>query len=597
MMLALPATAEDIATSYYSGENDRTFLNSNSAVLAEPKLNVLVDGIAVQWTDAEPFIDENSRTMVPLRAVGDALGLTVDWDNPTRTASFSDGTKTLYFPIDSNIARASDGSTITMDTAAVIVNNRIYAPVRYLAEYFGYTVEWDGVNRNVIIRYENSSASSEGPDPASVMLAIADKEVQEMLDGITEERIVILHSDDTEIINAALAYKEAMRLANMETTLYTVNISSKLGSVQGSLNQREQYYNMLQSSLQGLIKAYGVFPAAFASSFNRDNSYNYTWDSSELPLYIVVKSIEGQACAVVIGFFNENDAIETVTQPTFLSGIDDSHVAQWLLDGIVGETVGARERELNAAIEDALADGRISESLLKKAEGDPLALLELLTIVTDGNMEFPEIHRLELDPLSEADAAKLLRVLVPAQKKKDSAESYAIALAKAIADKAVPLYLKDTDGAVFDLCMSCSVFGGTPSHTIRWDISSVDGFPEDEFTYVLINSLPALLSESDYQWAAQSTMRTSTSISGLEEENAIYWLLYYDDSQDSDDIDEMLICSVSVIKNANGCYDLTAVPLFPNETLVSILEQAWQGTLTLNDLLTHVAGATALQSN
>ncbi|MBR6258802.1 MAG: hypothetical protein IKR21_01145 [Oscillospiraceae bacterium] len=33
-----------------------------------------------------------------------------------------------------------------------MVNDRTYAPVRYLAEYFGYTVEWDGASRTVIIK-------------------------------------------------------------------------------------------------------------------------------------------------------------------------------------------------------------------------------------------------------------------------------------------------------------------------------------------------------------------------------------------------------------------------------------------------------------
>ena len=119
---------------------------------ASSGISVTVDGKAVQWTDAAPFIDANNRTMVPLRAVGDALGLTVGWDGTKREASFSGGGKTLYFPIDSTAARASDGRTITMDTAAVIVSDRTYAPVRYLAEFFGRAVEWDGANRTVVIK-------------------------------------------------------------------------------------------------------------------------------------------------------------------------------------------------------------------------------------------------------------------------------------------------------------------------------------------------------------------------------------------------------------------------------------------------------------
>ncbi len=115
------------------------------------EIGVTVGGIPVRWTDAVPFIDDNDRTMVPLRAVGDALGLTVSWDGKAREAGFSDGTKSLFFPIDSSEARTGDGRIVKMDTAAVIVNDRTYAPIRYLAEYFGFTVGWDSTTRTVLI--------------------------------------------------------------------------------------------------------------------------------------------------------------------------------------------------------------------------------------------------------------------------------------------------------------------------------------------------------------------------------------------------------------------------------------------------------------
>lgn len=115
------------------------------------EIGVTVGGKPVRWTDAVPFIDGNSRTMVPLRAVGDALGLAVSWDGKAREAIFSDGTRTLYFPIGSSEAHTGQGETLTMDTAAVIVNDRTYAPIRYLAEYFGYTVSWDSTTRTVLI--------------------------------------------------------------------------------------------------------------------------------------------------------------------------------------------------------------------------------------------------------------------------------------------------------------------------------------------------------------------------------------------------------------------------------------------------------------
>lgn len=122
-----------------------------SAPLIASGISVAVNDAAVKWTDAKPFIDANNRTMVPLRAVADAMGLEVNWDNDAREASFTNGSKTIWFPIDSSTARTSEGGAVTMDTAAVIVKDRTYAPIRYLAEFFGYHVDWDQDTQTVNI--------------------------------------------------------------------------------------------------------------------------------------------------------------------------------------------------------------------------------------------------------------------------------------------------------------------------------------------------------------------------------------------------------------------------------------------------------------
>ena len=159
------AMSEPVETLYFDTKSDNSlqagfpydealaYLNRIAA--QSPSVGVKVNGAAVQWTDARPFIDENSRTMVPLRAVAEALGLNVRWDGERREAIFDDGAKTLYFPIGSSVARSGDGGAVQMDTAAVIVSDRTYAPVRYLAEDFGFSVGWDGAAKMVLISAGN----------------------------------------------------------------------------------------------------------------------------------------------------------------------------------------------------------------------------------------------------------------------------------------------------------------------------------------------------------------------------------------------------------------------------------------------------------
>ena len=133
------------------GEVVYTVQNYVVAGIASTEVRVTVNGTPVIWTDSEPYIDTNNRTMTPFRIIGEALGLTINWNSSSREASFSDGEQTIWFPIGGLVARTSEGADVEMDTSAVIVNGRTYAPIRYLAEYFGYSISWDRMTRTVII--------------------------------------------------------------------------------------------------------------------------------------------------------------------------------------------------------------------------------------------------------------------------------------------------------------------------------------------------------------------------------------------------------------------------------------------------------------
>ena len=155
-----------------SGRRQATLTPDAQKVYAEMfnEIPVYVDGKCVEWTDVKPFIRDN-RTLVPLRAVADAMGLRVEWDPQTRIALFSGeaetaiGTRylvTVAFPIGSATAHVEyrDVDTgayagqrdVQMDTSAVLVDNRTYAPIRYLAEQYGCEVGWNSSSRRVDIR-------------------------------------------------------------------------------------------------------------------------------------------------------------------------------------------------------------------------------------------------------------------------------------------------------------------------------------------------------------------------------------------------------------------------------------------------------------
>ena len=97
------------------------------------------------------YIDGADRTMVPLRAIGEALGAELGWDGVRRVVTLTKGGVTVRLTIGSNVAEVN-GAAVTMDTIAVIRNDRTMVPLRYVGEFLGAEVGWDDASRAVTVR-------------------------------------------------------------------------------------------------------------------------------------------------------------------------------------------------------------------------------------------------------------------------------------------------------------------------------------------------------------------------------------------------------------------------------------------------------------
>lgn len=138
---------------------------SMSAAYAQD-ITVTIDGQNVAF-DQPPIID-NDRTLVPMRAIFEALGATVEWDGETRTVTSVKGETTIKLTIDSPDMYVGE-KLVTLDVPAKIVSDRTLVPVRAISEAMDCNVEWDGANQQVIIT--TAATSTEAPeattDPAA----------------------------------------------------------------------------------------------------------------------------------------------------------------------------------------------------------------------------------------------------------------------------------------------------------------------------------------------------------------------------------------------------------------------------------------------
>ena len=108
---------------------------------ANGEVKVWVNDKEIVFPDAKPFIDENSRTQIPVRAVAEALGCEVDYDGETQLVTVTDKENIITLTIGSRTL-TKNGTASQMDTEAIISSDRTYIPARFIAEALGYKVEW-----------------------------------------------------------------------------------------------------------------------------------------------------------------------------------------------------------------------------------------------------------------------------------------------------------------------------------------------------------------------------------------------------------------------------------------------------------------------
>lgn len=116
----------------------------------EAPITLTVNGAAISC-DVPPQIVED-RTLVPLRAAFEALGAKIIlWDESTSTVhAQAPGGDVISLQIGSNKLFMAN-EVYEMDVPAIIIGDRTMVPIRAIAESIGCTVEWIPENREVKI--------------------------------------------------------------------------------------------------------------------------------------------------------------------------------------------------------------------------------------------------------------------------------------------------------------------------------------------------------------------------------------------------------------------------------------------------------------
>ena len=235
-----------------------------------------------------PYADENERTMVPMRAVGEALGLSVSWDGASQSAVFTEmiglaaGT-TVTFPVGASTYTVTNGTQTqqrSMDTVTVEKDGRTYAPIRYLAQAFGYAVEWDDSSHTVTI-------SNDWDAQTTANMAL-------FFDAMEEAKYIVNrpHAYEEESFNAYFDLFEANYWMNLSSR-NVLDSEEDMGMVYALLGAREALVQIVDDPEETIWYIWGEDMPESEDAGNRD--YTYAYDRGDFKPFLVPYLLEDQS--------------------------------------------------------------------------------------------------------------------------------------------------------------------------------------------------------------------------------------------------------------------------------------------------------------
>lgn len=163
----------------------------------------------------------NNRTLVPARAVLEALGAKVTWEQSTKKIYADMENINMVFQIDNDTALVNN-KEVSMEVGPKIINNATMIPVRFAAEILGYEVQWSSDENCVIMK----SSENKTPQSAKSETIIIEKPIQSIEKEAVEEieiKVDILQGNE-DLKSSGLGYKEVSYDLEKNTLILPKNL-------------------------------------------------------------------------------------------------------------------------------------------------------------------------------------------------------------------------------------------------------------------------------------------------------------------------------------------------------------------------------------
>jgi len=97
--------------------------------------------------DVAPFVS-GGRSYVPIKYLSEVIGANVSWSETSQSVTIKKDNIVVVLRIGNKVI-VVNGKEITMDVVPIIRDGRTYLPAKYVAEAFGYTVDWNATTQTI----------------------------------------------------------------------------------------------------------------------------------------------------------------------------------------------------------------------------------------------------------------------------------------------------------------------------------------------------------------------------------------------------------------------------------------------------------------
>jgi len=129
-----------------------------------------------------PYLSASS-TMVPARVISEALGALVSWDDAAHKMTVVVDEKKIEVYENSTLGYVN-GKQVTLPAAPVVMAGTTMLPVRFIAEQFDFTVQWDNSAQAVYLKTPDAAAAVADHNELWSITATSDTVTIQAADGM-----------------------------------------------------------------------------------------------------------------------------------------------------------------------------------------------------------------------------------------------------------------------------------------------------------------------------------------------------------------------------------------------------------------------------